>query len=235
MGSVTLRLLRRQPTLRVLAVEPSSDVFRYLLWNLRANGMAHRCVALNVALAAEGGLGTLHEYSPMPERSNIVGVSSADAVSWHGSSIRLLNFVQLLREARVPVPLLRFLKVDCEGCEWSLPRAAPVGLWNRIDTRRVLLSAELHMPHEELYAGKPTAVLLRLFCGIASRRPDGSRGNWLPSGNWRLVGVCMRNVRNSMRESFVPGRRALRDFHADRTSSVAARQQVVTRAILDGL
>merc|ERR1712183_503311 len=118
LGLITIQLLKTYPSLRVLAIEPSPSTFRYLLWNLRANGVADRCWALNVAIADTDATSVLFEHATAVARSN----------TWHQGGLEVddqtatvrvptLSIAGVLRAAGLSLLDVRLMKVDCEGCE----------------------------------------------------------------------------------------------------------------------
>lgn len=113
--------------LRVVAVEPNRGAHRYLLWNLRVNGVASRVIAVHAGLV---GVQPGAPRALWMERCTPLGNYSA-CFSWssrlrgrgqlqHGLSdlVPTVSFPTLLR--RLNISSVAVLKVDCEGCEWPL-------------------------------------------------------------------------------------------------------------------
>lgn len=136
---------------RIVAVEPAPANFRYLLWNIRANGLASRIWPLNVAIGAAGASARTFYYSPTyPTWSQACGEDCrpdhADN-SWRGGwtdwqvrfEVEVLTFAELI--AALGLGDIHMLKVDCEGCEWDVFAPLP---WSRIRHRVKHVAAELH-------------------------------------------------------------------------------------------
>merc|ERR1711920_141993 len=137
----------RNPSLRVLVIEPSPVLFRQLLWNLRLNHVAHRCFLLNALLPG----------TPIP----------LNVGAYHVHPLRIISLNEALKEAQLSWDDIAFIKLDCEGCEWGL--GENVELASRLADGHISLSAELHLPNsaDPRYRAEWGAVT-RFFCGPGS-------------------------------------------------------------------
>lgn len=149
-GLVSIMLCKLMPGLRVIALEPAPANFRYLLWNLRENDVTNCVWPLNVAIGGAAATARSFYYSPTyptwSQKADDADASdSADA--WRGGwadwQIRFEVEVVTLAEVLAALGLddVYLLKVDCEGCEWSL-FASPQ--WGRLRHRVRHVTVELH-------------------------------------------------------------------------------------------
>lgn len=153
-GMVAVLLAKLWPGARVLAVEPAPANFRYLLWNIRENGVMSQVWPLNVAVGAAPALSQTFFYSPTyPTWSQACGQDCRDTQadgeeSWRGGwtdwqvrfEVEAVTLAELL--AALGLGDVHLLKVDCEGCEWAL-LSPPV--WPRLRHRVAHVTAELHL------------------------------------------------------------------------------------------
>lgn len=155
-GMVAVLLAKLWPGARVVAVEPAPANFRYLLWNIRANGVMSQVWPLNIAIGAAPSLSQTFFYSPTyPTWSQVCGEDclnnhgeEGDEESWRGGwtdwqvrfEVEAVTLAELL--AAVGLSDVHLLKVDCEGCEWQL-LSPPV--WPRLRHRVTHVTAELHL------------------------------------------------------------------------------------------
>eukprot|EP00929_Paragymnodinium_shiwhaense_P067105 TRINITY_DN33773_c0_g1_i1.p1 TRINITY_DN33773_c0_g1~~TRINITY_DN33773_c0_g1_i1.p1 ORF type:complete len:271 (-),score=59.03 TRINITY_DN33773_c0_g1_i1:160-972(-) len=173
LGLITIQLLKRHSSLRVLAVEPSPSVFRYLLWNLRENGVADRCVALNVGIGeADDNIGTIFDHSQIPLLSSFdLAQGKEIAEDWgmwmqneypRQFRVHVWPLEEAFRQAEVhglkSWSQVIFVKTDCEGCEWHLFRKSQELQRRVAETKAsllrqdeaagtpLLLGSELHRP-----------------------------------------------------------------------------------------
>eukprot|EP00931_Biecheleriopsis_adriatica_P111643 TRINITY_DN86057_c0_g1_i1.p1 TRINITY_DN86057_c0_g1~~TRINITY_DN86057_c0_g1_i1.p1 ORF type:complete len:377 (+),score=63.07 TRINITY_DN86057_c0_g1_i1:61-1131(+) len=163
LGLTSLTLLKLHPCLKVVAIEPSPYLYRYLLWNLRAHKLAHRCLAFNIGVSSESSTAVLHHHE---HRSSI---GSIDGKFWgenHWKNWgRLLYPVpvaplrQILETAKLSVRDISLVKLDCEGCEADLGSFPE--LWEAVDSKRLALVAELH----NIEGQKWNESLVMNFCG----------------------------------------------------------------------
>lgn len=152
-GAVSILMSKLWNTIRVVALEPAPANYRYLLWNLRVNGVADRVWPLNVAMGGAPELSQIFFYSPTyPTWSQTCGEGKecekeAKDEVWRGGwtdwQVRFEVGVVTLAEvlAALRIRELHFLKVDCEGCEWAV--FAPPS-WPRLQHLVRHAAAELH-------------------------------------------------------------------------------------------
>eukprot|EP00928_Gymnodinium_smaydae_P015576 TRINITY_DN15769_c0_g1_i1.p1 TRINITY_DN15769_c0_g1~~TRINITY_DN15769_c0_g1_i1.p1 ORF type:complete len:429 (-),score=67.52 TRINITY_DN15769_c0_g1_i1:38-1252(-) len=162
-GILAVLLARLWPTTRVVAVEAAPANYRYLLWNLRVNGVADRVWPMNVAIGGAPLAARSFYYSPTYPRTSqatMLGSSAPDDEvqdaqkpengddSWRGGwvdwqarfEVEQLTFAELLGSLDLR-GVLHYLKVDCEGCEWDI--FAPPS-WPRLRHRARHIAVELH-------------------------------------------------------------------------------------------
>eukprot|EP00928_Gymnodinium_smaydae_P016355 TRINITY_DN1611_c0_g1_i1.p1 TRINITY_DN1611_c0_g1~~TRINITY_DN1611_c0_g1_i1.p1 ORF type:complete len:356 (+),score=38.87 TRINITY_DN1611_c0_g1_i1:81-1148(+) len=173
LGMITILLLKLNPGLRVITVEPSPSLFRYLKWNLEVNGVADRCIALNVGIAAkgvdDGTVMKLYQWTSGPDSSNFARVRELDGRPWVVETVPTLSFKSLLKRAQVSYKQVKFMKVDCEGCEWSLVQDPEfVSRIGRKDG--IALAAELHLTSNYETSPRKWASLQLWFCGTVLQR-----------------------------------------------------------------
>eukprot|EP00927_Polykrikos_kofoidii_P069851 TRINITY_DN65515_c0_g1_i1.p1 TRINITY_DN65515_c0_g1~~TRINITY_DN65515_c0_g1_i1.p1 ORF type:complete len:407 (-),score=72.01 TRINITY_DN65515_c0_g1_i1:35-1255(-) len=153
-GMFAILLAKLWIHIRIIAIEAAPANYRYLLWNLRVNGVANRVWPLNVALGAEASAGRVFHYSPTYPRTSQVcqgegcaNVNEPDE-KWRGGwidwqvrfQVPQLTLAEIIAVFDVPGKV-HLLKVDCEGCEWGV--FAPSS-WPRISHRVRYVTAELH-------------------------------------------------------------------------------------------
>ncbi len=110
-GSFTIWAGRRAPAAQILAVEPNPSSFQLLRRNIEESALGERTTALNWAVGASPGVGslTLVEH-PLGTRL------SADSTGGVTVSVgTLAGLVQKAGMTRVDV-----LKLDCEGMEYAI-------------------------------------------------------------------------------------------------------------------
>lgn len=156
-GAVAVLLAKLWPHARILAVEPAPANYRYLLWNIRLNGVSDRVWPLNLAVGAVPSAAQAFFYSPTyPTWSQASHDEAEEAAaadtgkgeeSWRGGwtdwQVRFEVEIATLAELIASVGLgeVHMLKVDCEGCEWGV--FAPLS-WGRLRHRVRHVAAELH-------------------------------------------------------------------------------------------
>ncbi|CAE7561817.1 sdnD [Symbiodinium sp. CCMP2592] len=152
-GVVSVLLCKLWEGARVVAVEPAPPNFRYLLWNLKLNGVTDCVWPLNVAVGGQPLATTTILYSPTYPtwaqrcQEEASECASSDG-SWRGgfADFQLRSDVETVTLAEVMalfgLTTIDFLKVDCEGCEWDVfaPR-----IWERVRRRIRHVATELHL------------------------------------------------------------------------------------------
>lgn len=134
---------------RLVAVEAAPSNYRYLLWNLRVNGIESFVLPVNAAVGAAGAPPVDIRYSPRfptgaPEQietsDQILENFHGGGMDWHErTQMPTVSMEDLLSVFKIET--VGFLKVDCEGCEWDV--FDPVS-WHVIAGRVQQVSAELH-------------------------------------------------------------------------------------------
>jgi len=129
-GEVSILLAKMYPRSRIVAVEPEPEKFRYLLWNLKLNGLTDRVWPINAGLGRDGCTGARY----LAESASWY---APEALSARGPCISLSELF-----AQFGLETVQLMKIDCEGCEYeALASAAAQGLV----TRRVEnLAGETH-------------------------------------------------------------------------------------------
>lgn len=143
------------PAMRVVAVEAAPANYRYLLWNIRVNGVAHLVWPINAALDGTAAAARVFYYSPTYPRTSQVcngdGCGAGDEVSdesWRGGwvdwqarfEVPQVTLAELLAALDVR-EALHLLKVDCEGCEWGVFTGPS---WPRVRHRVRHVVSEIH-------------------------------------------------------------------------------------------
>lgn len=202
LGIVTLQLLKSDPFLNVLAIEPSPSVFRYLLWNLRANNVADRCIALNVGISNKQETAILFEPLMNPIQASLLHRSVTNVV--HAApriQVPVMTFEQALGAASLSFSDVGLVKVDCEGCEWSILDAA--AFWRDIDRFKIALVSEIH--HFNGVAENPRwTEMTQQFCseGISGkplRQTDSGEDHLTCARNHYLESVGSRRMMHQLR------------------------------------
>mmetsp|Transcript_73495 Transcript_73495/g.237807 ORF Transcript_73495/g.237807 Transcript_73495/m.237807 type:complete len:407 (-) Transcript_73495:486-1706(-) len=151
------------PGVKILAVEPAPANYRYLLWNIRINGVTDQVWPLNIAVGAESSAATAFVYSPTYPTWSQLSTHGAEALAeggegnkgkavvkdeaWRGGwtdwQVRFETESATLAEllGAVGMSEVHFLKVDCEGCEWGVFAPLP---WGRLKHRVRHVATELH-------------------------------------------------------------------------------------------
>jgi FkbM family methyltransferase len=123
-GAFTVWAAMRSPRARILAVEPNPETFTFLERNIRDNGLQGRVVAVNVAVGAEDGAGTLE----------LVEHSLGTRLAQHGEGtvkVKIRTIPSLLAAAGIGD--VDVLKIDCEGMEYEVFKALDPEQLARLD------------------------------------------------------------------------------------------------------
>eukprot|EP00747_Dinoflagellata_sp_TGD_P201978 gnl/TRDRNA2_/TRDRNA2_75461_c0_seq1.p1 gnl/TRDRNA2_/TRDRNA2_75461_c0~~gnl/TRDRNA2_/TRDRNA2_75461_c0_seq1.p1 ORF type:complete len:416 (+),score=36.22 gnl/TRDRNA2_/TRDRNA2_75461_c0_seq1:2-1249(+) len=172
-GYFAIALALHFPKVRVLAVEPAPQNYRYMLWNILENGVEDRVWPLNMALAYPGGRASWPlRYSP------IWPIASSDCpqedrrcefVDYWAQSISFAELIDLL-QFNGHYGHIRWLKMDCEGCEWQAIGIPSVLL--QVSETVQLLTAELHPLHVPPGEAENARQLIRMLCPEGPTRTE---------------------------------------------------------------
>lgn len=127
-GSFAVRVGFREPTARVIAVEPMDENVRLLEKNIAANHLSNVTV-VRAAIAGVSGSVTLYPGKGTWFGSGSVTPSN-DVQTGAGVVVPAMTLVDLF--AVHDVQRCDFLKMDCEGAEYAALAAVPDDLWQRI-------------------------------------------------------------------------------------------------------
>lgn len=127
-GSFAVWVGFREPTARVVAVEPMDDNVRLLEKNIAANGLANVMVVRG-AIARLSGQVTLYPGKGTWFGSGSV-TPSQDVQTGSPVTVPAMTLAELF--AAHNVVRCDFLKMDCEGAEYAALAAVPDDVWKRI-------------------------------------------------------------------------------------------------------
>jgi FkbM family methyltransferase len=123
-GTFTVWAASRAPKARILAVEPNPETFTFLERNIRDNGLQDRVVAVNAAVGAMAGAGTLE----------LVEHSLGTRLARDGSGtvkVAVQTIPSLLEAAELSH--VDLLKIDCEGMEYEVFKALGSEVLSHLD------------------------------------------------------------------------------------------------------
>jgi FkbM family methyltransferase len=159
-GTFTVWAALRSPRARILAVEPNPQTFAFLEQNIRDNGLHDRVIAVNAAVGAESGAGTLE----LVEHS----LGTRLARSGEGTvKVNVLTVQSLIDAAGLDE--VDMLKIDCEGMEYEVFGTLPLDQMARFR----VIACEFHPDPE--HSVKELDRLMHAS-GFRVRRPDASLG-----------------------------------------------------------
>ena len=110
-GAASLWFARSAPAARIVAVEPSPDVFSRLVANIRRSGLQRRVTPVAAAVGAGPGLATV-----MSETWSVL-TSTQPGLKAGRPAVGRITLDQLLEH--VGVGSSSVLKLDAEGAEWE--------------------------------------------------------------------------------------------------------------------
>lgn len=169
LGLVSMLLAKMIPGSQVLALEPVPELYRFLLWNLKINGLESRVWALNAGLGSEHCLESVYPLDPafwwLPAN---LPWAKGPCISFPD----LLSYLEVLpRFGFTRESVVDLLKIDCEGCEYD----AFASESNRDQAiRRVRrFAGEVH---ESCYAcaANSQSSVLELLCGHRGKKQGRS-------------------------------------------------------------
>eukprot|EP00927_Polykrikos_kofoidii_P048983 TRINITY_DN43136_c0_g1_i1.p1 TRINITY_DN43136_c0_g1~~TRINITY_DN43136_c0_g1_i1.p1 ORF type:complete len:869 (-),score=52.97 TRINITY_DN43136_c0_g1_i1:46-2271(-) len=166
-GTVAVAVALNWPGVRVVAIEPSPDNFRYLLWNIKLNRLDDRILPLNVAVARHRGLTWLglHYSTVAPGGVGRDGLSPGskerdNVYEYVAPAMTLAAIADLLH-----LPRIHWLKINCGGCEWHLAKSR--GFERFVGTTVYIATAVLHPM--EIEAGDSSSMMV--VSGLCSDGP----------------------------------------------------------------
>ncbi len=134
-GLFSIWLIRRVPTIRVFAVEPSKENAPCLRANLRSFG-ASTVEVLECAMGAGTGLGRLEAATDRSIDHRLVDASEEDP-----DAVPILSLIELVE--KTGSDRIAMLKIDIEGAEYDAFEATSDEVLDRID--RVAMEYHDHM------------------------------------------------------------------------------------------
>lgn len=173
LGVLAIRVAIDFPEVLVVATEPSPENYRYLVWNIRANGLAERIWPLNVAFrSAWQPSPVLVRSSPRRPWDSVLCSDRGDGriCGALAPSVPALTLAELLR--RVRLRRVRWVSLRCAGCARSA--AGDVAFLALLRESAEFASVELSPGADtsavEVFcqAGRPlTAASVPLVCGMS--------------------------------------------------------------------
>ncbi len=116
------------PTGRVVAIEPHPETARYLRHNVALNGLTNVTVR-QVAVAGTAGVMSLHA-GDKPLFASLLAEVNGHRVRGKSEDVAVMTVAELLAEEGVRH--VDFMKIDCEGSEYSIFDTAPATLWPQV-------------------------------------------------------------------------------------------------------
>lgn len=169
-GLFAIAVALQFPDARVYAVEPSPQNYRYLVWNIRENNVTSNVWPINAALRGESQPNELAlRYSPTWPVATFTCPSlreeHCEFSDYIAPAITFAELHQALRRAE-----LRWVKMDCEGCEWHV--ASDAGFLSGLLATAHLVMVEMHP--QEIYLGHADApsrlhAMLQALCNATVR------------------------------------------------------------------
>ena len=157
-GAFCIKAAKMYPHSQVICAEPAPETYSLLLWNLVENGVPLRqlsslgvegkpgVIALHAAIGAEDGKVDLM-YTPTRSQNANVGMSRNTSrwatmtnPGWRKVSVDEYNLTKILTDSSVRS--VDLLKMDCEGCEFTVIPSMRDWIINR--TRIKTLVGEIH-------------------------------------------------------------------------------------------
>ena len=157
-GAFCINAAKMYPHSQVICAEPAPETYSLLLWNLVENGVPLRqlsslgvegkpgVIALHAAIGAEDGKVDLM-YTPTRSQNANVGMSRNTSSwvkikkqVWRKVSVDEYNLTKILTDSSVRS--VDLLKMDCEGCEFTVIPSMRDWIINR--TRIKTLVGEIH-------------------------------------------------------------------------------------------
>jgi FkbM family methyltransferase len=136
---------------RVVACEPSPQVFDLLVANVRRNGLQELVYPLPCAIGDCDGTARLHVTPVLGG-----GISSLDASFIERMGVQVLGVVEVPTRSvasivqELQIPRIRLIKLDCEGSELTILRSLPASLLEVIDSLAIEYHPEAYAVSELL-------------------------------------------------------------------------------------
>ena len=103
---------------KVIGLEPDEDNYKLALLNIKENGLEDKIVLLNKALAPTGGVINFYKYSRF---TNANSIDPNNMVKLNDQIIiKQVETVTLNQLIKMVGERIGLLKLDCEGCEYSV-------------------------------------------------------------------------------------------------------------------
>lgn len=140
-GMTAILLAKMFPLARIVGVEPMPFNYAAAMYNINANNVANRIDIAFGALSADG-----KPLELFYDQFNSGGSTSNSGSSGRGPSFTLQTFSveELMVLFGVAPERVRFIKLDCEGCEYAVVPSLPTDL--RSMFKRAQVGAEIHDP-----------------------------------------------------------------------------------------
>jgi FkbM family methyltransferase len=136
------------PTGRVISIEPHPETSAILRQNIALNGLSNARVK-QVGVSGNAGRMSLHT-GDQPLFSSFMNEVNGKTVGGRSEEVSVVTLSGLLAEEKIEH--VDFLKIDCEGSEYSIFDTAPTALWSKIS----------HIVMEAHYAdGRKTSELVQ--------------------------------------------------------------------------
>ena len=143
--AVTMAVMHRA---RVYAIEPTAETFRVLDANVALNGLRERITTSHLALSDRAGQLTIY-HSDQGARANSFS-SAGHGVIGH-ETVRASSLAAYLTEQQIA--RVDFMKLNCEGAEWSILCGASVETLQKIGCAIVYV-------HEDLMPGRSATEII---------------------------------------------------------------------------
>jgi len=120
--------------LKVLALEPDPESYQLAQENIRMNDLQQKIVLLNAALSASNGITEFLIPNESPNMSTLNPTEGLSKVIDFAQSNRIQVETTTLESLieRYDLPRIDLLKMDCEGCEFSVLRNTKEETFSRI-------------------------------------------------------------------------------------------------------
>jgi len=114
-GDTCVFFVKEKKAKKVIALEPSSYLFRILKENIRLNEIVDNCILLNAALGANRGIRDFYYNLSHPGSSSLFTAPSRKYIKEY---VNVITLDQLILD--LDIDIVDLLKMDCEGCEYEI-------------------------------------------------------------------------------------------------------------------